>query len=114
MLQIFSGGTFSGRRRPGLLGLADLVFFLFYFLGIKMPTDLGNVKILFNDWPYGVEKGISHLVVWTKFPLDTEGERGKLTAPARQMVERFVNGTFRDKVGGDKVRVSPSRIPICD
>ena len=92
---------------PEPLGLADtpdpLVYY-YIFHGKNANEKLGNTKILFNDWPYGVEKGISHLVVWTKFTLDTDGEKGKLTAPARQMVDRFVHKTFGDKVGADKVR----------
>lgn len=91
------------------------VFWFIVFNGKNANKSLGNIKILFNDWPYGVEKGISHLVVWTKFTLDTDGEKGKLTAPARQMVDRFVHETFRKEVGADKVRdvaISHTRVSL--
>lgn len=31
-----------------------------------------DVKIIYNDWPYGIERSIVHLCVWTKFPLDVD------------------------------------------
>lgn len=55
-----------------------------------------DFKILMNDWPYGLDKRIVHLVVWTKFDLpddrDTEAE-----------IEAFVNKTFSPGVSQDKV-----------
>ena len=32
----------------------------------------GDIKIIYNDWPYGIDKSIVHLCVWTKFPLDVD------------------------------------------
>lgn len=32
-------------------------------------TNPADYKILFNDWPYGIDPQIIHLVVWTKFEL---------------------------------------------
>ncbi len=31
-----------------------------------------DIKIIYNDWPYGIDKSIVHLCVWTKFPLDVD------------------------------------------
>ena len=55
-------------------------FFFFWWLGFGGGADarfcggvtLGNVKIIYNDWPYGIDKSIVHLCVWTKFPLDVD------------------------------------------
>lgn len=33
---------------------------------------VGDIKIIYNDWPYGIDKSIVHLCVWTKFPLDVD------------------------------------------
>ena len=30
------------------------------------------MRILYNDWPYGLVDGIVHLVVWTKFDLEDD------------------------------------------
>lgn len=55
-----------------------------------------DFKILMNDWPYGLDKRIVHLVVWTKFDLpDDHGTEAK--------IEAFVNKTFSPGVSQDKV-----------
>jgi hypothetical protein len=63
-----------------------------------IPDDM---KILFNDWPYGVDERIKHLVVWTKFELasDPEDPKGDLTPQARQEIDDFVDKTFVSKCG---------------
>lgn len=65
------------------------------------PDDL---RILRNDWPYGVAPGIVHLVVWTKFSLDADPETDDLTDTARREIEEYVNQTFTSRVGADNVR----------
>jgi hypothetical protein len=57
------------------------------------------VKILWNDWPYGIDAKIVHLVVWTKFDLEDDLATDDLTDEARGEIERFVKVTFRDVVG---------------
>ena len=69
------------------------------------PFEFGDdYKILFNDWPYGIDPRIVHLVVWTKFELEDDPETGDLTERARGEIEEFVVKTFcqsmlRDRVG---------------
>ncbi|OMP83912.1 hypothetical protein BK809_0001295 [Diplodia seriata] len=59
-----------------------------------------DVKVLRNDWPYGVEEGIVHLCVWLKTRLQLRDDgQGDLTEEARGMVEAFVEKTFRGPVG---------------
>ncbi|KAL1297964.1 hypothetical protein AAFC00_006472 [Neodothiora populina] len=65
-----------------------------------IPSDL---KILYNDWPYGIDKRIVHLVVWTKFPFDEDTETGDLTAKARKEIDDYVNETFRSKMPAEHV-----------
>lgn len=60
------------------------------------PFECGeDAKILTNDWPYGIDPRIIHLVVWTKFDLpdnpETEAE-----------IEMFVERTFSPSVPKDK------------
>lgn len=55
------------------------------------PTDY---KILYNDWPYGIDLNIVHLVVWTKFELQDDLATGDLTQEARLEIEGFVRETF--------------------
>ncbi|KAF2723563.1 hypothetical protein K431DRAFT_310984 [Polychaeton citri CBS 116435] len=63
-----------------------------------------NYKILLNDWPYGVDERIVHLVIWTKFPLpvDHNSELGDLTVEGRQMIDEFVDRKFVSKCGSDR------------
>jgi hypothetical protein len=57
-------------------------------------TDPDDYTILYNDWPYGIDPDIKHLVVWTKFVLDDDEETGDLTEQARGLIDRFVRETF--------------------
>lgn len=63
------------------------------------PTDY---KILFNDWPYGIDPDITHLVVWTKFLLDDDPETGFLTQECHNIIEDFVQRTFCNQDGVDR------------
>jgi hypothetical protein len=60
-------------------------------------------KILRNDWPYGIDSRIVHLVVWTKFTLTEDIETGYLTTDMRRMIEDFVQDTFRKTWGSKNV-----------
>ena len=54
--------------------------------------------ILYNDWPYGLSSGITHLVVWLKTRIAVEGKEGYLTAESREMIDKFVKSTFIDRI----------------
>jgi hypothetical protein len=62
-----------------------------------------DIKILYNDWPYGVDEKIVHLVVWTKFALEEIPGTDDLTPEARQGIEDFVERTFCSKVPREHV-----------
>jgi hypothetical protein len=62
-----------------------------------------DIKILFNDWPYGIDKKIVHLVIWTKFELEDDPLTDDLTAKARKEIDDFVDEMFGRKVGRDNV-----------
>lgn len=55
--------------------------------------------MLANDWPYGIDSDISHLVVWTKFGFEEDAVTGDLTDRVRGLIEGFVREKFC--VGGD-------------
>ncbi|KAH9862691.1 hypothetical protein J1614_010784 [Plenodomus biglobosus] len=57
-----------------------------------------DVKILYNDWPYGISPDITHLVVWTKFELDDDPVTGRCTIEARQAIDGFVQRVFGGRV----------------
>ncbi|KAH0543544.1 hypothetical protein FGG08_002105 [Glutinoglossum americanum] len=57
-------------------------------------SDAADIKILYNDWPYGVDGKIVHLVVWTKFDLEDDPSTDDLTLKARKEINDFVNKTF--------------------
>jgi hypothetical protein len=55
------------------------------------PSDL---KILYNDWPYGIDPDIVHLVVWTKFELEDDAETGMATEESKREIGDYVQKTF--------------------
>ena len=73
--------------------------------GVESKTDnlTDDIQILYNDWPYGVDTDIIHLVVWTKFELEDDPATGDLTPHARKAIERYVQRTFCSRVPADQV-----------
>ncbi|KAF2418681.1 hypothetical protein EJ08DRAFT_643002 [Tothia fuscella] len=63
----------------------------------------GDVKVTYNDWPYGIDSHIVHLVVWTKFRFEEDSENGDLTPKARKQIEDYVDGNFRSRIDADHV-----------
>lgn len=66
----------------------------------------GDLKVLRNDWPYGIDGRIVHLVVWTKFVLEADEVTDDLTDEARAMVGRFVDERFVRRLGEENVSFS--------
>ncbi|EON67335.1 hypothetical protein W97_06588 [Coniosporium apollinis CBS 100218] len=62
-----------------------------------------DIKILHNDWPYGVDEKIVHLVIWTKFDLEDDPATDDLTPEAREQIDEYVNKTFCTRVNPDRV-----------
>lgn len=68
-----------------------------------------DIKILQNDWPYGIDPQIVHLVIWTKFPLHesppaaTATTNDNLTPAMRARIDAFVEKTFVKKMGRENV-----------
>ncbi|KAE8444597.1 hypothetical protein EG329_014428 [Mollisiaceae sp. DMI_Dod_QoI] len=71
--------------------------------GKGMFANEGDVKILWNDWPYGLDERIVHLVVWTKFELEEDVRTGDLRGSVRGEIEGFVERVFGRRVGGENV-----------
>ncbi|MCJ1305604.1 hypothetical protein MMC08_008419, partial [Hypocenomyce scalaris] len=66
----------------------------------SVPDD---IKILYNDWPYGVDEKIVHLVIWTKFDLEDDPATDDLTDVARREIDDYVNETFCKRVVPENV-----------
>ena len=65
-----------------------------------------DFKILRNDWPYGVEPGITHLVVWLKTRIPVQQPEGYLLPESRIAIQGFVQTVFIDRLqrnGGNGV-----------
>lgn len=58
---------------------------------------------MFNDWPYGLEKGIVHLVIWTKFELEEDPATGLLTESMWKKIDDYVGRVFRSRMPADQV-----------
>ncbi|KAK4542914.1 hypothetical protein LTR36_006103 [Oleoguttula mirabilis] len=65
--------------------------------------DPGDIKILYNDWPYGFAERIIHLVIWTKFDLVSDPATDDLTPQARREIDDFVDETIVRKCGEENV-----------
>lgn len=65
-----------------------------------------DYAVLLNDWPYGFEDGIAHILVWSKTPIKVDDTRGDVTEESRELIERFVKEMFVDELGeGGRERV---------
>ncbi|CAG9938064.1 unnamed protein product [Clonostachys rosea f. rosea IK726] len=53
-----------------------------------------DYKILHNDWPYGIDNRIVHLVVWTKFVFQDDPATGRLNSEGQEQIGKFVYETF--------------------
>ena len=71
-----------------------------------------DVRVLANDWPYGLDPRAVHLVVWTRFALDAHPRTGELADDARAAVDAWVSATFRSHLPPHHVRrASPPPSP---
>ncbi|KAK3954151.1 hypothetical protein QBC32DRAFT_337053 [Pseudoneurospora amorphoporcata] len=69
-------------------------------------ADPSDYCVLLNDWPYGFEPGITHIVVWTRTAIATDHDKGDMTPESRKIVGDFVKRYFVDRLGSggeDKV-----------
>lgn len=62
--------------------------------------DHRDYAVLLNDWPYGVDHGIVHLIAWTKVPIPVSAESGDLAEESRRLVHDFVERFFVRHVEG--------------
>ena len=65
-------------------------------------ADSADYKILRNDWPYGCEPGIHHLVVWMKTRVPVRPEDGSLIPESSALIDGFVKKTFVDPLTRDE------------
>lgn len=79
--------SLSGEDGPSFATESDIPF--------SNPKDM---MIRYNDWPYGMAPGITHMVVWLKTRIPVEGEQGYLTADSRKLIDDFVKHTFKDRL----------------
>ncbi|KAI5459936.1 hypothetical protein BGZ63DRAFT_415377 [Mariannaea sp. PMI_226] len=61
--------------------------------------DTSDFKVLINDWPYGLEPGIRHIVVWLRTPIPTDAKTGDMVPESRALCEDFVKKYFVDSLG---------------
>lgn len=70
------------------------------------------MKILYNDWPYGVDKDIIHLVVWVKFELEDDPATDDLTPRARKEIDDYVRSTFCSRMPAENVCCVLAPLPM--
>ena len=57
-------------------------------------ADRSDYAVLINDWPYGFEEGIVHMLVWSKTSIAVDDVRGDVTPQSRRSIEDFVERYF--------------------
>ncbi|KAK4937490.1 hypothetical protein LTR66_015186 [Elasticomyces elasticus] len=62
-------------------------------------VDPSDYKILYNDWPYGIDGVVVHLVVWVKFDLPNDPDTGEVKPEYASLVTEFINRTFCSDFG---------------
>ncbi|KAK2593774.1 hypothetical protein QQS21_008535 [Conoideocrella luteorostrata] len=62
----------------------------------EKPSDY---RVLLNDWPYGLEPNITHIVVWTRTVIPTDSDQGDMTPESRRLVRDFVRRYFVHTLG---------------
>lgn len=65
-----------------------------------------DFKVLYNDWPYGLDPEIVHLVIWTKFDLEEDPATGLLTPSMWKKIDDYIEKTFRSRIPPDQVSFS--------
>ncbi|KAK3715136.1 hypothetical protein LTR37_007346 [Vermiconidia calcicola] len=64
-------------------------------------ADQRDFVVLVNDWPYGFDEGIIHILVWSKTPIAVDDAQGDVTPESRRLIEEFVERYFvRELIGG--------------
>jgi hypothetical protein len=62
-------------------------------------ADPSDYRVLLNDWPYGLEPSITHMVVWSRTIIPVDSDNGDMTPESRKLVEDFVQRCFVDTLG---------------
>ncbi|KAM0284418.1 hypothetical protein ACHAQH_001994 [Verticillium albo-atrum] len=60
-----------------------------------------DYRVLINDWPYGLTPDVTHVVVWSRTPIETDPQTGDMTAESRRLIQEFVDRYFVDDLGAD-------------
>lgn len=64
--------------------------------------DRRDYAILLNDWPYGFESGIKHILVWSRTPIAVDDAQGDVTPESRKVIEQFVESHFVQELAKEK------------
>ena len=64
---------------------------------------------MINDWPYGFEPGITHILVWSKTPIAVDDTRGDVTPESKTLIEQFVDQYFVQSLAAHGVSVEEAR-----
>lgn len=60
-----------------------------------------DIKIIRNDWPYGLAEGITHLVIWSKVSIPIDPDTSLPTAEATATIATFLRRVFDKWLGAD-------------
>lgn len=61
-----------------------------------------DYKILLNDAPYGIDKRIVHIVVWTKTAFEEDPATGDLSRGGWKQIDDFVRERFTKKMPSEE------------
>lgn len=66
-------------------------------------SNADDMKVLYNDWPYGIDSRIVHLVVWVKFEIEDDPATGYLTPQANDQIQKYVDQMFGSRMSPEHV-----------
>ncbi|ESZ92381.1 hypothetical protein SBOR_7236 [Sclerotinia borealis F-4128] len=61
------------------------------------------LRVRVNDWPYGVDEKIVHLVVWSKCAWEDDAETGDIRDDVKREIDRWVDRIFGERCGSENV-----------
>lgn len=69
--------------------------------GAGLFKNANDLKIIPNDFPYNLEKNITHLCVWSKVAIESDpsSELGDISDETRLVIEEYVCAKFVDQLG---------------
>jgi len=67
----------------------------------KLLNHKDDIKIILNKFPYNFEPNVTHLLIWTKVPIEADPDcpKGDISSSTRKLINKYVQKTFVQGLG---------------